>query len=138
MYIANYRSLLDAATSMSISERLLYGLQVFVIGICTVFIVLAILWGVMALFKLFFYTIPNNKKNTQKSGIDVKKVENVPSLEEIPLAPPANDTQLIAVITAAIAAYNNSCGNTLPFRVVSYRRTAGAGGWNGTAEDTTL
>ncbi len=138
MYIANYRSLLDAATSMSISERLLYGLQVFVIGICTVFIVLAILWGVMALFKLFFYTIPNNKKNTQKSGIDVKKVENVPSLEEIPLAPPANDTQLIAVITAAIAAYNNSCGNALPFRVVSYRRTAGAGGWNGTAEDTTL
>ena len=138
MYIANYRSLLDAATSMSISERLLYGLQVFVIGICTVFIVLAILWGVMALFKLFFYTIPNNKKNTQKSGIDVKKVENVPSLEEIPLAPPANDTQLIAVITAAIAAYNNSCGNELPFRVVSYRRTAGAGGWNGTAEDTTL
>ena len=138
MYIANYRSLLDAAPSMSISERLLYGLQVFVIGICTVFIVLAILWGVMALFKLFFYTIPNNKKNTQKSGIDVKKVENVPSLEEIPLAPPANDTQLIAVITAAIAAYNNSCGNALPFRVVSYRRTAGAGGWNGTAEDTTL
>ncbi|MCI8611506.1 MAG: OadG family protein [Clostridiales bacterium] len=139
MYIANYRSLLDAATTMSVSERLLYGLQVFVIGICTVFIVLAILWGVMALFKLFFYTIPNNKKNVQKGDANVKKVENIPSLEEIPLAaPPANDTQLIAVITAAIAAYNDSCGNTLPFRVVSYRRTAGAGGWNGAANDTTL
>ena len=139
MNIANYRSLLDAATSMPMGERLLYGLQVFIIGMCTVFVVLAILWGVMALFKLFFYSIPNKSKDPQKNNVNVKKVENVPPLEEIPLAAPiSNDTQLIAVITAAIAAYNESGGNALPFRVVSYRRTAGAGGWNGTSDDTTI
>ena len=139
MNIANYRSRLDAAPSMSLSERILYGLQVFIIGICTVFVVLAILWGVMALFKLFFYSIPNKSKNTKKTDVDVKRVDNVPPMEEIPIAAPAsNDTQLIAVITAAIAAYNASCGNALPFRVVSYRRTAGAGGWNGASDDTTI
>ena len=41
-----------------------------------------------------------------------------------------DDTQLIAVITAAIAAYNAQSGNSLPFRVVSFKRANGANGWN--------
>ncbi len=132
-----YNAILDTA-AMPLNERLLYGLQVLVIGIVTVFVVLALLWGAMALFKIFFYNIPNQKKNAANTVVN--KVENVPAAADIPLAAPAasDDTQLIAVITAAIAAYNASAGNKLPFRVVSYKRTAGAGGWNGAAEDESI
>lgn len=138
MNIANAKPLLDTV-SMPLGERLLYGLQVLVIGIVTVFVVLALLWGVMALFKVFFYNVPNKKKNAAGTA-NITKVENVPAAEDIPLAASASDdTQLIAVITAAIAAYNASSGNgCLPFRVVSYRRVAGAGGWNGAAEDESI
>lgn len=131
-----YNAILDTA-AMPLSERLLYGLQVLVIGMVTVFVVLALLWGAMALFKIFFYNIPNQKKNTAAA---VNKVENVPAAADIPLAAPAasDDTQLIAVITAAIAAYNASAGNKLPFRVVSYRRATGAGGWNSATEDESI
>lgn len=134
MNIANYFSLLDA-TAMPLSERLLEGGKVFLIGMVTVFAVLALLWLVMALFRVLFY-----KKNTDEDATNVIKVEDVPSLENIPLATSvsSDDTQLIAVITAAIAAYNASAGNALPFRVVSYRRSAGAGGWNGAAEDESI
>lgn len=134
MNIANYFSLLDA-TAMPLSERLLEGGKVFLIGMVTVFAVLALLWLVMALFRVLFY-----KKNIDEDATNVIKVEDVPSLENIPRATSvsSDDTQLIAVITAAIAAYNASAGNALPFRVVSYRRSAGAGGWNGAAEDESI
>ena len=136
MNIANYRSLLDSA-AMPLSERLLEGAKVFLIGMVTVFAVLAFLWLVMALFRVLFY-----KKSTDEDAANVIKVEDVPAPEDIPLAAPAsagsNDTQLIAVITAAIAAYNASTGNTLPFRVVSYRRSAGAGGWSGATENESI
>lgn len=134
MNIANYLSLLDA-TAMPLNERLLEGGKVFLIGMVTVFAVLALLWLVMALFRVLFH-----KKNTDEDTANVIKVDDVPSLENIPLATSvsSDDTQLIAVITAAIAAYNASAGNALPFRVVSYRRSAGAGGWNGAAEDESI
>lgn len=129
-------AMLDTA-AMPLNERLLYGLQVLVIGIVTVFVVLALLWGAMALFKIFFYNIPNKKMNA--GSATVTEVENVPAAADIPLATAAaDDTQLIAVITAAIAAYNACAGNRLPFRVVSYRRAAGAGGWNSAAEDESI
>ena len=135
MNIGNYRALLDT-TAMPLNERLLEGLQVFVIGMVTVFVVLAFLWLVMAIFRMLFYTVPNKKKNTENEDAQVVQVEDVPAVENIPLAtsPVPGDPQLVAVIAAAISAYHASTGNTLPFRVVSYRRSAGAGGWCGAAE----
>ena len=87
-----YNAILDTA-AMPLNERLLYGLQVLVIGIVTVFVVLALLWGAMALFKIFFYNIPNQKKNAANTAVN--KVENVPAAADIPLAAPAasDDTQ---------------------------------------------
>ena len=140
-----FQSLL-AAGAMSLGERLSYGAQVLVIGIATVFLSLTILWGVMALFKLFFYTIPNKKKEAPKAVQpqrapepfdDVPEPELIPLASDVPAAPAA-DTQLIAVITAAIAAYQDASGSALPFRVVSYRRATGAGGWNHAAEEESI
>ena len=119
---------------LSLGERLSGGLSVLVIGVAAVFGVLASLWGVLALFKIFFYDIPEKKKAK-------KAVPPAPAPAEEPAAPApevkaSDDTQLIAVITAAIAAYRSDTEKTaLPFRVVSFKRSRGSAGWNGTEEN---
>ncbi len=119
-------------TAMSFGDRMSYGFQVFAVGLCTVFGVLAILWLALVLFKVFLYDIPQKKaakkaKNEANNAPAVEPVQENVTDEIIP----EDDTQLIAVITAAIAAYTAESGSTLPFRVVSYKRISGANGWNG-------
>ena len=94
-------------------------------GMGMVFLVLAILWIVLMIFKKVFYKEP---KTT------TKKVE-----EPAPVAPvaaaPANDDALVAAITAAVAAYIDSdpalssqfAGG---FRVVSFKKKNGKTSWN--------
>lgn len=94
-------------------------------GMGMVFLVLAILWIVLMIFKKVFYKEP---KTT------AKKVE-----EPAPAAPvsaaPANDDALVAAITAAVAAYIDSdpalssqfAGG---FRVVSFKKKNGKTSWN--------
>ncbi len=128
--------ILSTAAAMNFSERMAYGLQVFVVGLGTVFSVLAILWLALVLFKVFAYDIPQRKaKKAAEAAAKANEAEKsvveteVNAVEESTVA--EDDTQLIAVITAAIAAYNAQSGNSLPFRVVSFKRVGGAGGWNG-------
>ena len=115
-----------------------YGLQVFVVGLGTVFAVLITLWLALILFKVFAYDLP--QKKAKKLAEESAKVESAAPVVTEPVAVEAvaveestaeDDTQLIAVITAAIAAYNAQSGNSLPFRVVSFKRAGGANGWNG-------
>lgn len=122
--------LLSTAGAMSFGERMSYGLQVFVVGLGTVFTVLIILWLALILFRVFAYDIP--QKKTKKLAESTPKVETTAVVETPVTAEDTfeDDTQLIAVITAAVAAYNAQSGNTLPFRVVSFKRAAGANGWN--------
>lgn len=126
-------NILLSTDAMTFAERMSYGLQVFVVGLGTVFAVLAILWLALVLFKVFAYDIPQNKakKAAEAAKAEVKSVaeEVVPVIEETDTNV-EDDTQLIAVITAAIAAYSAQNGNALPFRVVSYKRVSGANGWN--------
>ena len=118
--------------SMNLSERMSYGLQVFAVGLGTVFAVLIILLIALMLFKVFLYDLP--QKKAQKKAAEKLTTITAPVTDAVvePVIEEAeDDTQLIAVITAAIAAYTSETGNALPFRVVSYRRVSGANGWNG-------
>ena len=125
------------STAMSFSERMAYGLQVFVVGLGTVFAVLVILWLSLLLFKLFAYDLPQkkSKKALAERAANITKEHNTSASVEaepvIEAEQTSDDTELIAVITAAIAAYNAGNGSSLPFRVVSYKRVSGANGWNG-------
>ena len=125
--------ILSAAQPMGFAERMAYGLQVFVVGLGTVFAVLIILWLALLLFKVFAYDLP--QKKAKKLAEESAKVESAAPVVTEPVAveetTAEDDTQLIAVITAAIAAYNAQSGNSLPFRVVSFKRAGGANGWNG-------
>ncbi len=114
----------DLGGAFSPARLSMAGLMI-VQGMGMVFLVLAILWIVLMIFKKVFYKEP---KTT------TKKVE-----EPAPAAPvaaaPANDDALVAAITAAVAAYIDSdpalssqfAGG---FRVVSFKKKNGKTSWN--------
>ena len=113
--------MLSAAPSMDFAERMAYGLQVFVVGLGTVFAVLVILWLALVLFKVFSYDLPQ-KKAKKLAEEAASKVEAAPIVEETPISvieePVSDDTQLIAVITAAIAASENTSSDGFVVRSI--------------------
>ena len=94
-------------------------------GMGMVFLVLAILWMVLLIFKKVFYKDPNKQE----------KKEEAPAEAPAPVAAPADDGALVAAITAAVAAYIDSdpalssqfAGG---FRVVSFKKKNGKTSWN--------
>lgn len=104
------------------------GAVVAVIGLCTVFVVLAILWGVLELMRIAF---------TAKKEKTTPAVAPTPA-PVAPVAPVEDDSELIAVLTAAIAASLNQT-TTYNLKIKSYRRVdAGTPVWNRTARRDNL
>ena len=102
------------------------GIQTFILGMLTVFAVLAILWGCLEVFKYVFYTIPERRKN---GGAKVNKAEKpapAPVSAPAPAAAPAANTEeeIVAAIIAAITAARAEEGipASTAFRVVSFRK----------------
>ncbi|MBQ7930494.1 MAG: OadG family protein [Clostridia bacterium] len=107
-------------------------------GMGTVFLVLAILWGIIALFSVFSGTAEKKPAAEKKSQAPVKKAEPKPEPAPAPAPAPAqtDDGALIAAITAAIEAYRAEEGlSGLPYRVVSFKRKSGRNSWTGANED---
>ncbi|MBQ8141028.1 MAG: OadG family protein [Clostridia bacterium] len=112
------------------AERWIYAGQMTLIGMLMVFAVLAILWAVLAIFKVIFAGKEPKKVKTESPA---PVVNTVPQTVVTP-AVNTSDDELIAVITAAVAAYMaEETGNSVPdgsFRVVSFRRAGAARSWN--------
>lgn len=128
--------------SLTFVERLEYALQGTVTGLLMVFSVLALLWGIVSLMKVFFYDIPRKKKEKQEklaqavkgsiaSGTDGAYTDAVSAPEQN-----ADEGELLAVITAAVSAmieseeYSDEFSGG--FRVVSFKRnnTVAGKSWN--------
>lgn len=105
-----------------------YAGQMTLLGLVMVFAVLATLWLVLTVFKVIF---AEKTSKTNKKTESVSEIDTVPSVNtEV-----RDDSELIAVITAAVAAYmsqeKGESVDTSGFRVVSFRRTKTAGrSWN--------
>ena len=124
-----------SGADMSFGERLEYALQGTVTGLLMVFAVLGLLFGIISLSKVVFYDIPEKKKMKKQ------KAHTAPAVVAPTPAPAAaaeesavqDDGELIAVITAAVAAmiesgdYKNEFVGG--FRVVSFKRSAQSA-WN--------
>lgn len=116
-------------------DAIKYALEMTLLGMGMIFAVLGILWGVLALFKVIFAR-PKKEKKT----VEVKATEPAPTsvasptTESAPAPVAANDDgELIAILTAAIMAYEAEQNPDAPignFRVVSYRRANGGRSWN--------
>ena len=100
----------DPNLKLSFGEAALYGLQMLLIGMLIVFAVLTLLWFAIALFGRIV-----GAGSTAAKPVTEKKPE--PSVAP---AASTDDTELIAVLTAAIAAMESAPATR--FRVVSFRR----------------
>lgn len=108
-----------------------YAGKMTLLGMGMVFLVLAILWGVLVIFEKCLYR-PNKPAKPAKAA--PAPAPSAPAVESAPAAPAATDDGvLLAVITAAVAAAMEEEGTpSNGFRVVSFKKTTGRGGpWNG-------
>ena len=99
----------------NISDKFLFGGQILLIGMCTVFLVLIIIWLTLTIFKLVFHDLPSKKK------IVVKPVKEEPVVQMTSAATNNNDEEIVAVIAAAIAAAESESAG-VKFKVVSFNR----------------
>ncbi len=98
---------------LTFAERASHMLTGTVIGILTVFAILIFLWGFLVVMKLIFDRQPKPKK------VEETKTEAVAQTSA-----PQNDTQLIAVLTAAVACMLEAQGApATSFKIKSFRRT---------------
>lgn len=111
--------------------RIEYAVKVTLQGMLMIFAVLALLWGVVAIFKVFLHDIPE-KRAASKAAIKAavaKVAEPEPAAEVLPVAE-QDEGEIVAAITAAIAAMLESeeyAGEFASgFRVVSFKRKGGA------------
>lgn len=113
------------------STRIEYAVKVTLQGMLMVFAVLALLWGVVAIFKVFLHDIPEKRaaKKAAMAAAVAKVAEPQQTAEVLPVAE-QDEGELVAAITAAIAAMLESeeyAGEFASgFRVVSFKRKGGA------------
>ena len=100
----------DPNLKLSFGDAALYGLEMLLIGMVIVFAVLTLLWFAIEIFG----RVVGKLSATSKPVAEKKP-------EPVAVAPAAtDDTELIAVLTAAIAAMESAPATR--FRVVSFRR----------------
>jgi len=113
--------MLEAASAtdvMSFSDRASEAIQVSLLGMGTVFAVLAILWGVLEIFRFFFYDLPNKTKKAEKKA----EAPKAPVAASVPVVQTqSSDEEIVAAISAAIAVVLDRPASS--FRVVSFRKT---------------
>ena len=102
----------------SAMDTLLYGLQVALLGMGTVFSVLILLWLVLMIFQFIFSPKKNSPKK-QNSTSDTPVVASVKSVVES-VSSDEDETELIAVIMAAVYACSGAAPGSL--RMVSCKR----------------
>ena len=116
------------------AETLTMMWQTVVLGMGMVFSVLAILWAILSIFKLIFAgKSPKEPKPVKQKPIKEKPAEVKAESVTAPTPAVQDDGALIAVITAAVAAYMAETGEEVPvggFRVVSFTRVRGGKPWN--------
>ncbi len=116
---------LKTGIGVELSEALGIGGMVTVVGLSIVFGVLVILMLVLMLFKVIFYKDPKKTTN-QAPNIQEPKKAPTPTSAPAPAAiQQTDDTELIAVLSAAVAASLNT--STYNLRIKSYRRVDGSG-----------
>ena len=104
---------------MSLLDKLGQGVPIAIIGYVMVFVVLAILWGIIEF--MHFILTPKASKNKKKDEVKFtqnslveEKSENVVETEQI------DESELVAVLTAAVAASLNT--STYNLKIKSFKR----------------
>ena len=118
----NVSEALQTGQGVQLSEALSFGGLTAITGLSIVFGVLVVLMIVLYLFKLIFY------KDPKKTAKPVEEVKETPVVET-KAEDDVDDDELIAILTAAVAASLNT--STYNLQIKSYRRVNNnAPAWN--------
>ena len=98
-----------------LGDALVFGGAIMLIGMCTVFAVLCLLWLFLVLFKLAFHDLP--AKRAAKKAAEAASAASDREAE----ITGADEAEIIAAITAAIEMAESDTSG-LKFRVVSFKR----------------
>jgi sodium pump decarboxylase gamma subunit len=110
----NYSDALVTGNGVTLSEALSEGLKVTGTGLAIVFGVLIILMIVLMLFKVIFYKDPAKQTKAEPVQAAAPAPATAPAEEDV------DEAELIAVLTAAVAASLNT--STYNLQIKSYRR----------------
>lgn len=94
---------------------------IFVLGICTVFAVLAVLWAILACMKLVFANVsdkPVEEPANSNADAPVKSELRMSTPKCVATAAPQSGDELVAIFTAAVNAVDGSTN----LRVKSYKK----------------
>lgn len=97
-------------------QRLWYGLKIAFLGMGIVFAILLIIMAVLYLFQYFFYTLPKRKKTEAETAVQ----QDAPA--ELTVVSEEDNEELIAVISAAVAAYYEKESPKSKYRIRAFRR----------------
>ena len=121
-YLAETTKFVDNYGKDWVSRFVKDGIPTAVLGILTVFTVLALIWGCLEIFKYVFYTMPERNKKASASDAAEESVKETVVYEEAA----QDDGEIVAAIVAAITAYRaeetGESGKSTGFRVVSFRK----------------
>lgn len=96
-----------------VSDMFQYGATMLLLGMLTVFSVLATIWLSLLVFKFVFHDLPEKKK--------AAPVQDSAPVVQYESATASDDEEIVAVIAAAIAMAESE-SNGIKFKVVSFRR----------------
>lgn len=121
-YLAETTKFVDNYGNDMLARFVQAGIPTAVLGIATVFVVLALVWGCLEVFKYVFYTLPESKKKAASNVEAVTPAEVVETVEES-----SDDGEIVAAIIAAITAFRaeesgEGGKKSGGFRVVSFRK----------------
>ena len=106
-----------AADAMRFGERAATAGIVTLQGMVTIFVVLALLWGVVEIMHRVIH-----KGDKKAAAEPAAQPLSVAEAEEAVVAEEEDDGAIVAASTAAVTAFRAEEGSTTGFRVVSFRR----------------
>lgn len=121
----NIPVVLAAATeTINWGERASTAGTVTLMGMVTIFAVLAILWAMIEIMHRLLHKDEKKEKSPRASGAAIPNPDDAAIAAAIAaaLAAAEDDGAVVAAITAAITAARAEAGETSPFRVVSFKR----------------
>lgn len=117
----------------SLAENTKVAVEVSLMGMLTIFVALALLWGAIELFR---YAYQASQKKSVKDESEEREIQSPAQTVTVTqpvetvqtVEPRADEGEIVAAITAALVAYLDVPQSS--FRVVSFKKAGSGAHWN--------
>jgi len=120
--MGNFENFVNPETigAIGLGEKIITSLFVTLLGMGITFVALIAIWGITALMSKIIISMENKNKIAQAATVEVSKpsAAPAPAAPAVSAAAPQEDDNLIAVLTAAIAASLNTSMHNIVVRNV--------------------